>query len=263
LSSSPSRQKILHRLVYFTSSDVCPADGSAAPVKIVRFEIILAEPGRGSTNSVDQRPGQNQETSGDTDKGLGVTLRDLQPPPTQGVVDSKLLDFDAAPGPRCWAGVQASVCMMMPDRPLDMRFLVQDLAVVPRGSEPPELQQYLVDLKYFLEQEGNEIEQPEPPAYLTFAGEIYELNSTTSVRQSIDTTQPTDPSQSPESTQILRENLFDLESNQKSVVCKVDCKDAVSEGGWANFMKDCDNLTAFMRPNSQLQSSGLHDIDQL
>lgn len=117
LSSSASKQKILHRLVYFASSDACPADGSAAPVKIVKFEIILAQPGMGSTDSVDQKPAQNRETSGDTVKEVGATPTDAVPSSsTQGAVDSEPLDFDAVPGPRCWAGVQASVCLMMPDR---------------------------------------------------------------------------------------------------------------------------------------------------
>jgi hypothetical protein len=32
-------------------------------------------------------------------------------------------------------------------RPMDMRLAIEDLAVIPRGSEPTELQQYVNDLK--------------------------------------------------------------------------------------------------------------------
>lgn len=74
-----------------------------------------------------------------------------------------------------------------------------------------------------LEQDGSEIEQPDPPSTLTFHGIMYELNATSSVRQSTDVFNPSGAYESSDSTVVVHENILDLESNQKSAVCQVTC----------------------------------------
>jgi len=151
--------------------------------------------------------------------------------------------------PRCWAGVETTANLILPDRPMDIRFSAFDHIALPRDQEPKELQSYSFALQSFLQGQGvdgTERRAPIPPNTFMHNGETYVLHRSASIRQSNEAIPgvTVDGSSREALTQVVSESILDLESQQKSTVCEVLCVDSASDDSWKGFLGDCDRLTS-------------------
>ncbi|CCL98990.1 uncharacterized protein FIBRA_00998 [Fibroporia radiculosa] len=233
VSSSPTQQKIIHRLTY----RALPALGEASNVvspgfsnRVLYFEVTLDQP----------RP--LTKSSSLPEEGATVQLD-----PTESQAGDDML-FDLNSPPECWVGSEVLTDLMMPDRPMDIRFAAVQSSYIPTGEEPIELRTYMTNLCTFLAGKDLDARQPDPPFMLRFGPDLFMLNTNTSVRQSVDlitipgpASQPQDSSQS---IRVVNESILDLESNQKSTHCEITCDDRTSQDDWRRFLHDCDRLSS-------------------
>ncbi|KAH9947903.1 hypothetical protein B0H21DRAFT_736078 [Amylocystis lapponica] len=227
VDSSPAQQKILHRLTYHAipepqaqprpdtaiSNDVC-----TQTTKVLSFEAVLAQP---------QRDTQLFDAD---DTGSAAPL------------------LDPISGPRCWKGVETTVDLMLPARPMDMRISALQSNVVLPDQEPHELQVYMANLRaYLINQDGDAV-QPDPPLMFKCDGDTYILHSSASVRQSVEyikgNVSGTGAVSQPSIIRAISESILDLESNQKTAHCEIICNDFKSEESWKGFLSNCDRLTS-------------------
>jgi hypothetical protein len=223
-STEPER-KILHRLLYRVLREPCEAPTTPHPTKIIKLEIILTKP----------KPDESRNASAD------ALPENTEAPPPE-VIETSSQD------PCCWLGSESIADLMIPDRPMDLRFTVCDLLALNPGQEPTELQDYLTNLRAFLEYRNPDAARPDPPLTINHNGETYVLHSTSSVWQSAESLRSSEVM--PTSIKAISENTLDLESNQKSVSYQVVCDDQVSDVDWAEFLRNCDRSTSVSYPKS-------------
>ncbi|KAH9847395.1 hypothetical protein C2E23DRAFT_890069 [Lenzites betulinus] len=283
LSTSPTYQSVKHRLVYHAlGSDVdeglqdTPASPSS-PIrrrKVLSLEATLVEPSSTESTrgeSVHALPSQidpNDELSFKEDEDGTQPLPTYTSRPAEPSVP--ILD---ASGVHCWTGVEADLNLMIPDRPMDLQFTVRSSTVLPDSRQPAELQQYVAQLRAYLQGTDGAAEAPEhpsPPLLIEYAGERYILHMHSSVRQSeevvadsgLPNVEDTDPTSS-DATRALCESTLDLESNQKSTHCVVTCEDAASEEAWNQFLRDCDRLSTMRAQAKKPVATSFLDLDDI
>jgi len=149
--------------------------------------------------------------------------------------------------PRCWAGVETALNLILPDRPMDIRFIALDSMPLSRSQEPEELNAYASTLQAYL-QGDDQPDAPSPPNTFNYNGETYILHKSSSVRQGTEAFPEVsldDHIKVPEaSAQVVSESTLDMESRQKSAFCEISCHDHTSEDGWKAFLGYCDRLSA-------------------
>ncbi|RPD81969.1 hypothetical protein L226DRAFT_528177 [Lentinus tigrinus ALCF2SS1-7] len=256
LSTAPTHQKMLHRLVYHSLPDErAPTIGephvSLNRRKVIVLEAALAEP-RGTK-------AQEPDTVQDALDSLQSPDDEVAPANKAPPEPSFLVVADV----RCTAGVEADVNVLMPDRPMDLQLTMSSSADLPESQQPPALQKYSEDLSAFLSGSESHPDQPTPPLIIVHDHATYLLHSNVSVRQSVevvsDSGRPTLRDVTDENlTQALCESTLDLESNQKSMRCHVTCEDLSSDEAWKRFLTDCDRLS-LMTHHSTAKASLFED----
>ncbi|KAK0208383.1 hypothetical protein DFS33DRAFT_1484746 [Desarmillaria ectypa] len=148
--------------------------------------------------------------------------------------------------------------LMLPDRPTDVQFSVSDTRSLTMSEWPSELKGYFEALQSFILGSDDSVPQPETPLTLRHGDETYVLNFSSSVREHNDTIPGVDFQ-----SDFMSENELDLESDQKSSVCKVVCQSVFNDASWRSFMKTCDHLSTLSSrvtpPTSPLEES-IEDI---
>ncbi|PBK77183.1 hypothetical protein ARMSODRAFT_949084 [Armillaria solidipes] len=151
-------------------------------------------------------------------------------------------------------GSEESFDLMLPDRPTDVQFSVSDTRSLTESEWPSELRGYFEALQSFILGSDDGAPQPETPLTLCHGDETYVLNFSSSVRQHNDTIPEADFQ-----SDFMSENELDLESDQKSSVCKVVCQNVFNDPSWRSFMKTCDYLSTLSSrvtpPTSPLEES--------
>lgn len=150
--------------------------------------------------------------------------------------------------PQMWTGYQSVVDMLIPHRPVDIRFSAQDFSLAPDAVLPLVLRQYVAELDAYLQgQEYGKTDQPIPPMSFLSQGVHYELHSTESVRQCVN------PGGAEKAEGAVTETILDLETGQKSSVCLVNGGNPMVDKEWSEFLSQCDKMTAFQhRPTNSL-----------
>ncbi|KAJ7070929.1 hypothetical protein C8F01DRAFT_1108362 [Mycena amicta] len=146
----------------------------------------------------------------------------------------------------CIAGRMMDLDVMIPDRPADIRFSALDSVPLAQHELPPQIGQYLADLRAFLAFENPEAPQPEPPVTLSYRGIMYLLQGSLNVRQKVE--QGELPS-----LRMITESTVDLEGEQKTAARQVVYSgDPMDENGWKLFLASCDSMstTPLMRKSS-------------
>ncbi|KAK0198481.1 hypothetical protein F5146DRAFT_1158701 [Armillaria mellea] len=151
-------------------------------------------------------------------------------------------------------GSEESFDLMLPDRPTDVQFSVSDTRSLTESEWPSELRGYFEALQSFILGSDDGAPQPETPLTLCHGDDTYVLNFSSSVRQHNDTIPGADFQ-----SDFMSENELDLESDQKSSVCKVVCQNVFNDASWRSFMKTCDYLSTLSSrvtlPTSPLEES--------
>ncbi|EJD52171.1 hypothetical protein AURDEDRAFT_149630 [Auricularia subglabra TFB-10046 SS5] len=187
---------------------------------------------------------------------LGVPEMDLQSFEEQRVPE---MDLGAA---SCRIGVEAAVDILLPDRPMDIRFSIFNFEETTLDGAPPALIEYAHALKaYFADPSAG---QPIAPLQITHDGAQYTLDTSWSVRRSRDEfTPPRGHDWAMDGpTRAVTESMSDLEGNQKAASCEIVCEDA--QKGWKEFLRHCDRLTMKLpRSVPSLEESMVEEIDSL
>ncbi|KAI0660400.1 hypothetical protein C8Q70DRAFT_975197 [Cubamyces menziesii] len=274
LRLQPDRQSVKHRLVYHalpagthkSSSDSTPLP--TLPIqwkKVISLELTLTD-----LRTVESKqPTRSRLPERDLEEGL--TLEDLEEEalPLSSSSEESSIPILNASGAHCWAGAEADLNLLIPDRPMDLQFTVRNAATLSETQQPPELQEYVAKLRAYLQGSESTSDQPRPPLLLEYAGERYMLHSNSSIKQSeenlSDTGRPTLRDIQYDKVELTRavcESILDLETSQKSMHCEVFCNNIASEEAWKRFLRDCDRLSA-MRDPSRDTTSALLDGDDI
>ncbi|KZV93513.1 hypothetical protein EXIGLDRAFT_43467 [Exidia glandulosa HHB12029] len=162
---------------------------------------------------------------------------------------------------QCRIGLEATIDVLLPDRPSDVRITVYDYATRTLDSTPSELKEYASALKIFFEDPN--VAQPSPPLHVTFGETQYTLDMSASVRRSVEKFEPPkgyDWGLPP--TVAITESNVDLEGNQKGATCEIRCDDPHTALGWKTFLAHCDRLTMRLpRPTPNIADDNVPDID--
>ncbi|KAF5375107.1 hypothetical protein D9758_000177 [Tetrapyrgos nigripes] len=144
---STRTQKMIHRLVYQT---VSPSGAEDLP-KVLQFELYIS-----LNHKTPHKPKDAVEDS-----------------PVEELADGEPLAKEALSlFLECRVGSERLLDLMIPDRPMDIRFSVFDSHIVAEKSMPQELQNYSQQLTSFL-QGHEEVAQPDPPLILHHQSEDY------------------------------------------------------------------------------------------
>ncbi|CDO78228.1 hypothetical protein BN946_scf184726.g3 [Trametes cinnabarina] len=236
LTTVPEKERVKQRLVYHAlhsgASETQSASASTHSTnkwrKYLSLEIKLPDP---PTLESDVPRGDMPER--DLEEGLSFAdLEETQPRPNvQASSESEseippILILDPS-GVHCSMGVEADLNLMIPDRPIDLQFTARSATVLSEDERPPEFQQFVAELRAYLDGSAHTTDPPSPPLLIGFAGERYILHTNASVRQSeelvSDSGRPTLKELTfdmVEITQALCESTLDLETNQKSMHCE-------------------------------------------
>ncbi|KAL0951055.1 hypothetical protein HGRIS_007794 [Hohenbuehelia grisea] len=311
--SPPANQKILHRVVYHSTTHPETHPLLPSPRKLLKFEVVLEHvtdnsPVRSNPSQPDdEKPivdvdlntgvGSSTDIQVERDRDLWSEQTSEITPEPEDIAPAERRDDDVdlnpvgtesenesttveTPAPnetaatkqpklnlssQCIGGLESSLDVLMPDRPMDIRFSASHTAVIPEDRWPTDLQAYFTKLRSFLSYEDQEGEQPDSPFSFEYDGETYMLQSSMSVRQSTQEGQlafgKEEPSSEANSSsiQIITESILDLESDEKSTTCQVICSDTESTEAWKDFLTSCDKLTA-APPKKQLQPMDESDL---
>ncbi|KIY45483.1 hypothetical protein FISHEDRAFT_76662 [Fistulina hepatica ATCC 64428] len=134
----------------------------------------------------------------------------------------------------CIAGTERVLDLMMPNRPMDLRFTVTDTKRVSHEEQPQLIQKYLANLKSFLLETSN-LTQPHTPVMVEYQGMPYVLYSSLNVRQRTDISN---------GVKVVSEIALDLEGSEKSTLCKAFCNNTSSDAEWTSFLQRCDRITS-------------------
>ncbi|KAJ3719814.1 hypothetical protein C8R42DRAFT_671864 [Lentinula raphanica] len=147
----------------------------------------------------------------------------------------------------CRVGHQFVVDLMLPDRPIDIRFSIFDASSLSQKLWPAELQTYYKSLSFFFQDGEANASPPNAPLTIHLQGVEYRLRSSVSVRQT-QAHASTPKKEFPIPTII--ESVLDLEVDDKSTICKITCHEPFTEETWRSFLKGCDVLSGTKVPTS-------------
>ncbi|KIM30522.1 hypothetical protein M408DRAFT_328092 [Serendipita vermifera MAFF 305830] len=220
LSSAPSSITTVHRVVYRRRPDTAnKKDGDAAPPS----EIFLLEVGMEHTAPVPE-----------------LDDLDEQDVPAESIL-IKPLD-----GPtRCRVGVEESVNVALPERPMDISLTVRDLRPVAEDEEPDVVKTYVQELLRFLNFTIDK--QPSTPELIEYNGVQYVLDTSSSVRRTEEYFSPEswEGLDEPEAgIEAISETSLDLESKEKTSECLIQTYDCETEEDFNIFMKKCATVTS-------------------
>ncbi|TRM65678.1 hypothetical protein BD626DRAFT_427196 [Schizophyllum amplum] len=145
----------------------------------------------------------------------------------------------------CTSGVERQLPIMLPDRPLDIRFSVADSRNLSTEQLPKELQHYLADLNAFIF-EGGDRQRPITPLIVQHEGRAYVVHSSQSVGRSVvPITHRVFTSDDPKDTDTCatKERVLDLEGAERANVCRVEVARWDEDEEWEMFLRTCDRLT--------------------
>ncbi|KAG2118417.1 hypothetical protein DEU56DRAFT_140884 [Suillus clintonianus] len=259
LNSPPSNQKVIHRVLYRTLPE--SQLEKSLHQQLIKLELEFSM----SDTAVSKAAGLEY---GDSDRGLAgdfTSELDINHNPSYSLEywqGSEGPSTYAEPNPpevvvdvseaTCLEGVESTLDVMMPDRPMDVQFTVFEHTNVCAGDQPPLLVDYAKQLRHFLTSQDREAIQPQPPATLNFRGRTYFLQTSLSVRKVTETTQlSTGASGNMEqsvSARVITESMLDLESNQKFTTCQVTLDDSAGREAWTRFLASCDLISTVSIP---------------
>jgi hypothetical protein len=199
----PAQQRVHHRLVYRCSPDPEQHRRDPTATHFIRLEVPLVDP------------------------------KQVQLP--VGLPNGSVLA-----GAMCSSGSSANLDILMPDRLMDLRFIVSDTNPLTLGQLPSGILNYLNDLENFLISSDLDVVQPVPPLHISYDNREYVLMTNASVRQSTES-----PSFDPSSgIAVTSESTLDLESGHHSAVCVISSDNLDSPREWDAFLQNCDRMTA-------------------
>ncbi|EGN97497.1 hypothetical protein SERLA73DRAFT_75173 [Serpula lacrymans var. lacrymans S7.3] len=291
LKSQPAEQKILHRLLYKKLPSLedpvkvdSPQSSELASQGVIKFEMEIMRP----TNKAD--PEMMMEDSVDTsidseltgnaeqftNDYLGDDSQNLENHPSsivselqENIDEFSDTDSDLPVEVQCIQGEETTVDLLMPDRPMDVRFSVFNCRKIAQEHQPEDLRKYASNLHSFLNAAEPDVSQPRPPLTVCHDGDVYLLQSSHSIRQGFESLPTSFQADRPgnevpleaEPAPVISESVLDLESNQKLSICQVTCDNHTDEQSWSQFLKGCDVLSSvtFHSPSVETES----DVDYL
>ncbi|KAI8980691.1 hypothetical protein BD414DRAFT_444068 [Trametes punicea] len=273
LNTPPERESVKQRLVYHALPSGTEGSGSTSTSsspsthwrKVLSLEVKIAESQAFET----KQASRTEMPQRDLEEGLSLAdLEDTQRPlSTASPMEAPSIPILDPSEVYCWAGIEADLNLMIPDRPMDLQFTVRSSTVLSESQQPAEFQQFVAELRAYLQGSEN-AEPPSPPLLLAYGGERYILHSNMSVRQSeemvSDSGRPTLKELNHDKVELTRalcESTLDLETNQKSVHCEVFCAEMASETAWMRFLRDCDRLSALREQAREPIGSSLLEQD--
>ncbi|KAK7049570.1 hypothetical protein VNI00_005601 [Paramarasmius palmivorus] len=212
LSTTPQGRSVRHRLIYQALSP----DQESRAEKVIKLEIVI---------SLSREHG--------TDNGA----QEVQV--AEEVQQSE--EIEPSFQPTCSFGTETTLDMLLPDRPMDIRFSTYDSATLAETDWPKELQNYVNEVTSFLRYSDPKAQQPDTPLLLHFNDEPYLLRSSVNVRQN----QGHIAFSPDRGVTTTTESVLDLEANEKTTVCQVTCSDPESDEKWRTFLKGCDYLSSY------------------
>ncbi|KAG0708968.1 hypothetical protein DFH29DRAFT_889946 [Suillus ampliporus] len=259
LNSPPSNQKVLHRVLYRTLPE--SQLENSLHQELIKLELEFSTSDMTGSKAAGLGHGDSDRVLAsdlstlelDVDHDTSSSLELLQDSAT-----SERPSMNVEPNPRevivnvseatCLEGIESTLDVMMPDRPMDIQFTVFDHTDVCAGDQPPLLVEYTNQLRYFLTSQDREAIQPQPPATFNFRGRTYFLQTSLSVRKVIETTQlPPGAGENMEqfvSARIITESVLDLESNQKFTTSQVTLDHSAGQEAWTRFLASCDLVSS-------------------
>ncbi|KAG2350473.1 hypothetical protein BDR05DRAFT_993870 [Suillus weaverae] len=268
LNSPPANQKVIHRVLYRTLPE--SQLENSLHQQLIKLELEF------STSDTAETKAPGLEHS-DSDRELtGDLALELDPDHDPSYSLESFQDSVISEGPlkyaernpqeavvnvseaTCLEGVESTLDIMMPDRPMDIQFTVFEHANVCAGDQPPLLVDYTKQLRHFLTSQDREAMQPQPPAALNFRGRTYFLQTSLSVRKVIETPQllmgAGGNMEQSISTRVITESVLDLESNQKFTICQVTLDNSAGREAWTQFLASCDLITTVSIPAQGLKT---------
>ncbi|KAG1755176.1 uncharacterized protein EDB91DRAFT_277723 [Suillus paluster] len=261
LNSPPSNQTVLHRVLYRTLPESQLENSLYQEVIKIELEFSMSDMTRSKAAGLEhgdsdrELAGDSSTLDLDVDHDTSSSLELFQDSAT-----SEEHSMNAEPNPQevvvnvsaatCLEGVESTLDVMMPDRPMDIQFTVFDYTDVCAGDQPPLLVEYANQLRYFLTSQDREAIQPQPPATFNFRGRTYFLQTSLSVRKVIETTQlpPGANMDQSVSAPVITESALDLESNQKFTTCQVTFDNSIGQEAWTRFLASCDLVSSVSTP---------------
>ncbi|KAH8120393.1 hypothetical protein DFH11DRAFT_59613 [Phellopilus nigrolimitatus] len=165
---------------------------------------------------------------------------------------SHINQVDVLGEPLCRRGSELELLVALPDRPMDVKLTVLDALTSFTVDELPELQKYFTTLKEYLDNPNSE--KPEPPLFIEDGKETFILESSASIRRSVESLhvayyaqQDLDSMSDRESASrpisTVTESISDLETGHKMINCEISCSQPSVSEQWKKFLKDIDGLT--------------------
>ncbi|KAK1224398.1 hypothetical protein PQX77_012694 [Marasmius sp. AFHP31] len=227
LGSPPWNRKILHRLEYQALPPKTSTDDNRIS-KVLKFEMVLSAPRPAA------RTEPNSSDSEDGGAGLGS------------VEEQTSRTFQRT----CSVGNEAAIDLMLPDRPMDVRFTTFEFSQATDVEWPEELRSYAEAINTFLRSSDPVSHQPETPLMLKYGNDTFLLRSSSNVRQNVENITV---SGSINPVGAITESVLDLEANQKTAVCQLTCRDVSSDKDWEEFMRGCDYLSSTAQQKRKIE----------
>lgn len=268
LNSPPSNQKVIHRVLYRTLPETQLEN--CLRQQLVKLELEFSTSDTAETNAAGLEPSDSDcELAGgltselDTDHDPSYSLESFQDSATseaplkyaeRNLREAVVKVSEAT----CLEGVESTVDIMMPDRPMDVQFTVFEHADVCASDQPPLLVDYTKQLRLFLTSQDREAIQPQPPATFNFRSRTYFLQTSLSVREVTQTPQLSMNAggniEQYISAPVITENVLDLESNQKFTTCQVSLDNSGGREAWTQFLASCDLISTVSIPAQGLKT---------
>ncbi|KLO20256.1 hypothetical protein SCHPADRAFT_992338 [Schizopora paradoxa] len=248
LSATSLSQSFFHRLTYRSLNSSREGNSFASlPSKSIQFEVALEEQMQETPET--EFDEDNDSTSMEDFGASSDDFRETPAPPTQqstvlGTKDDVSMKLST----------ETEYLIALPERPMDLRFLIQNTneSVVVDATE--KIASYFKEFDAFLRNSSDA--QPFAPLNLELEGNIYTLESSASVRRSIEDVvlQPitstfveNDPLSlqrpTPSVVRTVTESIFDLDTNQTSLTCELTCDNPSSDENWNQFLVNVDAMT--------------------
>ncbi|KAG7097012.1 hypothetical protein E1B28_004405 [Marasmius oreades] len=222
LETLPGNRSIIHRLVYQALPTVTPLQENRNPFpKVIKFEMTLSLP-----SASPPPPRTLSDESG------------VEPSETKGE-EQEIPSFPR----QCFLGSEAAIDLMLPDRPMDIRFSAAEFRAIQDVDWPRELGAYADAVTSFLNFSDSQAQQPDTPLTLQYGKNTFMLRSSSNVRQNQEIIDI--PGSDP--IRAKTESVLDLEANQKTTRCQLTCQDILSDDEWREFLRGCDYLSSFPR----------------
>ncbi|KAJ4486265.1 hypothetical protein J3R30DRAFT_3697765 [Lentinula aciculospora] len=225
LQSAPQKTQLLHRLIY----EARPSGNTPQATNILEFEMVLPS----ATINQD---------------GVAELEKSNVNPETSSTSATETSHFNMSVNHSCRIGSQFIIDLMLPDRPMDIRFSIFDSVVLSEKLWPAGLQKYFKDLSFFFYDGEPDALPPNAPITMHLQDVEYRLRSSVSVRRAqAHTSAPHLETIIP----AITESILDLEVDDKSTLCKITCDDPSSDDTWRAFLKGCDFLGGMRVPDSK------------